>query len=149
MPLKYNYSERLEMCSKLHFKQRKSGRCLGGPRQGSKIVAYPWVLLVYTLWTSEHFMEMAENIYCREYHKMSLEAFSHSQSAIVSSIKHSTSSIDNIFLKWFLWFFFGDKFLIRAQICKNTGGVRAHFFAKIRALTVKYSNFQKWHELLF
>ena len=128
------------MCSKLHFKQRKSGRCLGGPKQGSTIVAYPWVLSVYTLWTSEHFMEMAENIYCREYHKMSLEAFSHSQSAIVSSIKHSTSSIDNIFLKWFLWFFSAkvcDKFLIRAQICKNTGGVRAHFLQKYEGYTGK------------
>ena len=42
-----------------------------------------------------------------------------------------------------------DQFLLRAQICKNTGGVRAHFFAKIRTLTVKYSIFRKWQELLF
>ena len=43
-----------------------------------------------------------------------------------------------------------DEFLIQALICKNTGGVRAHFLpnyercmGKIRALTVKYSIFQK------
>ena len=48
-----------------------------------------------------------------------------------------------------------DQCLVRAQICKNTGRVRAHFFCKntsivrvkIQALTVKYLIFQKWQEL--
>ena len=82
----------------------------------SRTITYPRITIVQLSHHCHHCLKTrAENFDRRESRKPSLDAFS--QSRTVSSIEPSISSVDDIFLKWFLFCFFAKKVVSKV---KNT-----------------------------